>query len=108
MQRIAERLIAGKAVVAGVLSGTSGDGIDVALVDFPDASASLLGAARLRAFATLPFPGDLRARVRAVLDRGELSLSGSALLSRDLGRAFGLAARELAQGSALELDLVAS
>ncbi|HUR29163.1 MAG TPA: anhydro-N-acetylmuramic acid kinase, partial [Planctomycetota bacterium] len=89
MQRIAQRLLERNALVAGVLSGTSGDGIDVALTSFPDATAHNVGAPKLRAFATLPFPESVRARVRRVLDGEPLGLRESALLSRDLGRAFG-------------------
>ncbi len=108
MQRIRERLISGKAVVAGVLSGTSADGIDVALSGFPQATRDNVGAPSLLAFATLAFPAQLKQRVRAVLDGRATGLAETALLSRDLGRAFGAAARELAEKHALELDLVAS
>jgi anhydro-N-acetylmuramic acid kinase len=111
MQREAARLIAGEAVVAGVLSGTSADGIDVALTRFPDARPGAAGAPRLLAFGTLPFPespADLLVRLRAMLDGKPAGLGEVALLSRDLGRAFGAAAREFAREHALELDLVAS
>lgn len=108
MQHIAQRLLDREAVVAGVLSGTSGDGIDVGLAQFPAATAESLGAPRLIAFATLPFPLELAPRVRAVLDGASTGLAESALLSRDLGRAFGRAAREIAERHNVELDLVAS
>lgn len=108
MQRIAQRLIERKAMVAGVLSGTSGDGIDVAIANFPSATELDLGAPKVKAFDTLPFPEEVGARVRRVLDGEPLGLRESALLSRDLGRAFGRAARELASRHHLELDLVAS
>ena len=108
MQRIARRLIERKALVAGVLSGTSGDGIDVVIASFPSATEQDLGAPQVKAFATLPFPDDVAPRVRRVLDGEPLGLRESALLSRDLGRAFGRAARELASQHHLELDLVAS
>src|SRR5688500_13287580 len=108
MQRIAQRLLSGDAVVAGVLSGTSGDGIDVALARFGRTGGNGLGAPRLVAFATLPFPEGVGGRVRRVLDGEPVGLRESALLSRDLGRAFGRAARELADAQGLSLDLVAS
>src|SRR5207253_56153 len=60
------------------------------------------------AFTVEPFPSDLGARVRAVLDGGPCSLRESALLSRDLGRAFGRAARTVAGRTKLHLDLVGS
>ena len=108
MQRIKERLLGGEALVAGVLSGTSGDGIDVAITRFATASEATLGPPELIAFETFPFPEALRERVRRVLDGEPTGLRASALLSRDLGRAFGSAARRLALQRALQLDLVAS
>jgi anhydro-N-acetylmuramic acid kinase len=97
------RLERGEAIVAGVLSGTSADGIDVALLRF-----AALGPPSPLAFATLPFPPELRTAVRGALDGAELDARALALLSRDLGRAFGLAARSLAEEQALSLDLVGS
>ncbi|MBM3992400.1 MAG: anhydro-N-acetylmuramic acid kinase [Planctomycetes bacterium] len=103
------RLADGSAGVAGVLSGTSADGIDVALVRFEPASAARpLGTPRLVAFRTSAYPPALRAAVRSVLDGGTLGLRESALLSRDLGRAFGRAARDLAAQQRFALDLVGS
>ncbi|MBM3988336.1 MAG: anhydro-N-acetylmuramic acid kinase [Planctomycetes bacterium] len=103
------RLADGSAGVAGVLSGTSADGIDVALVRFePASSARPLGTPRLAAFRTSAYPPKLRAAVRAVLDGGTLGLRESALLSRDLGRAFGRAVRDLADEQRFALDLVGS
>jgi anhydro-N-acetylmuramic acid kinase len=109
LDRLRQRLHDGSAVVAGVLSGTSADGIDVALVRFdPRDARHPLGVPRLLAFETAEYPTELRRSVRAVLDGGPLGLRESALLSRDLGRAFGRAARTLAQAQHLELDLVGS
>lgn len=108
LDRLRTRLVDGRALVAGVLSGTSADGIDVALVRFEAAGERPLGVPRLERFRTLPFPPELRARVRAVLDGGTLGLRESALLSRDLGREFGRAAREVAREHGEPLDLVGS
>ena len=72
-------------LVLGLMSGTSGDGIDVALVRIAgDDTAVQLGSdrgaakARLENFATLPFPRDVRAAMLRVaegdkLTAGELS-----------------------------------
>ena len=96
-------------LVAGVLSGTSADGIDVALARFNQSSASTkLRPAESVAFETYDFEPDLRARVRAVLDGETCGLGDTALLNRDLGRAFGSAARRLAASNELALDLVGS
>jgi len=104
-------------VVAGVLSGTSADGIDVALTEprYGEAAGSggaagarRLAGLRLIAFETAPFPADLGARVRRVLDGGTPPLAEVAALHRDLGRAFGAAARTAAERAGARLDLVAS
>ncbi|MBM3976790.1 MAG: anhydro-N-acetylmuramic acid kinase, partial [Planctomycetes bacterium] len=104
------RLSAGDAVVAGVMSGTSADGIDVAIARCGAAG----GAAELRtvlAFEVLPFEPRLHARVRALLERrddGRSELGELARLHRDLGSAFGAAALEVARRHGLTLDLLAS
>lgn len=98
--------------VAGVLSGTSADGIDVAVA--APRYESLEGATRLvgleqLAFTTEPFPEGLGERVRTALERGPGEVGAVALLHRDLGRAFGAAARRVAaETRAGPLDLVAS
>ena len=100
LERLCERLRTGEALVAGVLSGTSADGIDVALVRFDgDAGRGLLRAPRVAAFETRAFPRALRARVRAVLDGAPTGLRETALLSRDLGIAFGQAVKEVARAA---------
>ena len=93
----AARLASGEAVVAGVLSGTSGDGIDVALVRFAPRGAEDedLGKPEVLAFETRAFPAPVAVRVRAALDGDARELGtprAIALLSRDLGRTFGEAA----------------
>jgi anhydro-N-acetylmuramic acid kinase len=108
MQRVRDRLLADGANVAGVLSGTSGDGIDVVIARMGVSPPSTLRAPEVLAFKTLPFPTSLAARVRSVLDGEATGLRACALLSRDLGRAFGQAARRLADERNLELDLIAS
>ncbi len=99
------------AIVAGVLSGTSADGIDVGLARIrahERAGELTLEPPELLAYACEPFPAELRARVRAVLDGAPCGLRDAALLDRDLGRAFGAAARAVAERHALQLDLVGS
>jgi len=109
MRGLDARLESG-AVVAGVLSGTSADGIDVALARLR-CRAGVLEPPECLEFSVEAFPADLALRVRAVLD-GESGEDGfgpreCALLSRDLGCAFGRAARNAADRAGLALDLVA-
>ncbi len=99
------------AVVAGVLSGTSADGIDVGIARFRatgDGASERLAPPELRAFMVVPFAGELHARVRALLDGARPALREIALLHRDLGRAFGHAVRAVASRYALVPDLVGS
>lgn len=102
------RLESSEAVVAGVLSGTSGDGIDVALVRPRPQHSRAPEPPRVLAFETLPFPPQIAGRVRSVLDGERLGLRESALLARDLGRVFGEAVREVARSRSIEVDLVGS
>jgi len=95
------------AIVAGTLSGTSADGIDVVLARMRSRAQALVDLEQL-SFSVQPFPESLRGRVRAALDGEPVLLRESALLSRDLGRAFGRAAREAAARAGVTVDLVAS
>ena len=108
MRALIERLLAGEAVVAGVMSGTSADGIDVALTRFEPSRRGRLGGVRPLVFRTLAFDAALARRVRRVLDGEPTDLRACAPLSRDLGRAFGRAARELAEAEGFEIELVGS
>ncbi|MEO2095235.1 MAG: anhydro-N-acetylmuramic acid kinase [bacterium] len=104
-------LESGEAIVAGVLSGTSGDGIDVALTKprvEPVPGGWRVISLESLAFATQPFQETLAKRLRSALDSRPLDARGLALISRDLGRAFGAAASALAQEHGLSLDLVGS
>jgi anhydro-N-acetylmuramic acid kinase len=97
-------------VVAGVLSGTSADGIDVVLFrprmgDNPVQRVQDLG---LIDFRTTAFEPGIRAELRHVLDGGQLDLGRVACLHRDLGVAFGAAAKDAAMRAGVRLDLVGS
>ncbi len=107
MQTLSGTLESGEAVVGGVLSGTSGDGIDVALTRLHVEQSRVVGCESL-VFEGKPFEGDLAGRVRSALDGEALDSREIALLSRDLGRAFGAAARCVAEESGLSLNLLGS
>ncbi len=88
----------------GLMSGTSLDGIDVALVDLRPRGASY--AYDVVRFATVPFADDLRGRLVAALPPHAANVAEIALLDRDLGDAFGAAAAYVAGDE--RVDFVAS
>jgi len=89
---------------AGVLSGTSLDGIDVAIVDIRPANAGY----RLEtlAFEIVPFAGPLRERLLAAFPPAPLDALALAALHAHVGAAFGAAVARVAAGR--RLDFVAS
>jgi anhydro-N-acetylmuramic acid kinase len=91
-------------IVAGVLSGTSLDGIDVAVVDIRPLGPRY--ALETLAFATLPFERRLRERLLAAFPPARLGALDVAALHADVGTAFGAAVGAVA--GARRLDLVAS
>jgi anhydro-N-acetylmuramic acid kinase len=107
VQRALQKLAAGEALVGGVLSGTSGDGIDVALTR-PVVEAGRVVGCECLAFETRPFSEELAPRVRAALDGEVQGVRELALLHRDLGRAFGGAVAEVAREAGVALDLCGS
>jgi anhydro-N-acetylmuramic acid kinase len=91
-------------IVAGVLSGTSLDGIDVAIVDVrPRGSGYRLDTL---AFATVPFAEGLRERLLAAFPPAPLDALAFSALHADVGAAFGAAIAAVAAGR--RLDLVGS
>ena len=91
-------------IVAGVLSGTSLDGIDVAIVDVrPRGDGYQI---ETLAFETVPFAPDLRARLLAAFPPAPLDALVLSALHADVGEAFGAAVARVAAGR--RLDLVGS
>jgi anhydro-N-acetylmuramic acid kinase len=90
--------------IAGVLSGTSLDGIDVAICEVV---ASGDGAqVRTERFATVPFDDALRARILAAYPPAPIGALELASLHAEIGEAFGEAVRAVA--GAKPLDAVGS
>jgi anhydro-N-acetylmuramic acid kinase len=90
--------------VAGVMSGTSADGIDVALVRIgPEMSGPML---KLLAHEAFPFPPALRRAVLAAMDAKSTSTAELARLNWRLGLAYAEAVKETARRHKAKLDLV--
>ena len=79
----------GSMVVAGVMSGTSADGIDVALVSMtPTADATRPGIELLGHIA-FPYPRAVRAAVLAAMDAPAIAVADLARLHTRLGQMYG-------------------
>ncbi len=84
-------------IVAGALSGTSLDGIDVAVVDVGPQTCRLL------TFKTIAFDERLRARIIAAFPPAERDARVFAALDADVGDAFGAAVNRVAGDHAVAL-----
>lgn len=88
--------------VLGMISGTSHDGIDVAVVDFELAGSVLEG--RLGHTASIPYPPELRARLIAALPPARTTLAEVCELDTLIGQSFAAAAASaIAAGGPVDL-----
>lgn len=74
-----------------MISGTSHDGIDVAVVDFEQVGSVLEG--RVRHTASTPYPPELRERLVAVLPPARTTLAEVCVLDTLIGQSFAAAAQ---------------
>jgi anhydro-N-acetylmuramic acid kinase len=96
-------------LVIGLMSGTSADGIDAALVEWPDGPEA--GPYSLRAFLELPFERELQERIhRLAAGRlpAEEMLAELAGLDVELGARFAEAAVAVATQAGVSLEAVAA
>lgn len=90
--------------VAGIMSGTSADGIDVALVRIaPSAAAPKI---TLLAHHAMPYPAALRKAVLAAMNAPQTSTAELARLNWRLGIAYAEAVRAALQRHPVKLDLI--
>jgi anhydro-N-acetylmuramic acid kinase len=91
-------------LVIGLISGTSIDAIDAALVELTHEGPML--RIRMRAFAMFPYDPALRAQVVALLPPHTGSTAAVCAINMLLGEAFAGAARRLAEQAGLPIDRV--
>lgn len=91
-------------IVAGVMTGTSVDAIDVAICRFPT-DPTLPFSVELLYYSQTPYSPELQAAVTRALS-GESSLEELALLPFDLARAFANSVKSAMNASALVPDVV--
>ena len=90
--------------VAGVMSGTSADGIDVAVVKIaPDRGRPRLTLSVHEAF---PYPAALRKAVLSAMNAAKTSTAELAHLNWRLGLAYGEAVRATVERNKLKIDLI--
>ncbi len=95
-------------VVAGVMSGTSADGVDVAICRVSPASG-LGGLPRLKVLAhhAMPYTAEVRGAVLKAMDAGGTSAAELARLSWRLGEVYAAAVAAAIERSGLRVELVA-
>lgn len=95
-------------VVAGVMSGTSADGVDVAICRIsPDESQGEPPHIEVLGHRAFPYPPELRAAVLAAMDARETTTAELARLGWRLGEVYAACVAETTQTFGLALDLVA-
>lgn len=90
--------------VIGMISGTSYDGIDVALCDFTESGGEI--TLKLIDFRSIPYSEALHAEIAAAMPPRTIDMERVCRLDTFIGQAFAKAATELANGH--EVELIAS
>jgi anhydro-N-acetylmuramic acid kinase len=93
-------------VVAGLMSGTSADGVDVALVRIRQRGSELNLDLKLLAHCSFPFSASLRRAVMGSMNAKEISTAELARLNWRLGIAYAEAVRETLGTYTAKLDLI--
>lgn len=95
-----------KMLVAGAMSGTSADGINVALVEIGGASESRRPAIRLVGHREFPYPAKVRAAVLAAMNATQASVAELSRLNFLLGELYADAVLAAAKQFRAKLDLI--
>jgi anhydro-N-acetylmuramic acid kinase len=109
MKRLIEAAAKNVRCVLGLMSGTSADGADAALVEIEGSGPEL--SWKLLAFEHRPYPEDLRERLMELFHEGRGELAGIIALSNRITREFASAGLEALDRAGLkpgEIDLVGS
>ena len=89
-------------LVAGLMSGTSLDGVDAVLVDFSENSSRTL------ATFWLPYPAEIRRQAMQLQAASHDEIHQSAMLANDLARCYAAAVREVLAGAGVGAAQVAA
>jgi anhydro-N-acetylmuramic acid kinase len=91
-------------IVAGVMSGTSADGIDVAIVRILGRGAGL--RLRLKVHQHFPYPNAVRQAVLASMNAASASVADLAQLNALLGELYAQSIQRTHKGQRMKLDLI--
>lgn len=91
-------------IVVGLMSGTSADGIDAAVVEITGVSPHL--EVRMLAFRSTAWPSEMRRRILRACQPGQAGADELCRLNFDLGEAFARAALDAIAAAGLEPDQV--
>ena len=95
-------------LVAGVMSGTSADGVDVAICRVsPGAKAGSLPRVKVLAHRAFPYTAEVRSAVLAAMNSREISTAELARLSWRLGEVYAAAVAKTMQRTGLKPRLIA-
>lgn len=97
--------------IAGLMSGTSADGVDAALIEVEATNAPLRPAVSILAHVTAPFPDDLRARLFRLFDADTARVDEITEMNALLGVVYADAVRTVAQAAGVplsQIDLIGS
>ncbi|MEI2401008.1 anhydro-N-acetylmuramic acid kinase, partial [Paenibacillus phytohabitans] len=89
-------------VVVGLMSGTSLDGIDAALVNISESDNQKIQV-KLIHFSTLPYTGSMRERILALCDPNRSRLEDISLSNMLLGELFAKAAKKVVTEAGFEM-----
>lgn len=93
-------------IIIGLMSGTSADGVDAAVVDIEDHGGVGPFDWRLLAHLNVPHPPELRAEILACCDRATGTVDRVCALSAELGEAFAAAALQAARAAGLPSERI--
>lgn len=97
-------------IVAGVMSGTSADGINVAVVEFDDparaGTAALTHRLRLLTYSQTPYPAEVRRTVLSMMNASQASVADLARLNFLLGELYASAINKTARQAKVKIELV--
>lgn len=93
-------------IAIGLISGTSLDGIDAAIIDIPDEGHNSSDMIRMLGFATYPYPDGLRERLLDISMPGNGSVEQICHLNAYVGELFALAAQQIAEETGIALEQV--